>query len=587
MASKNLPWNKEDIVGYECRHVVHMPAPEPGAADLHYVKEVVHVKQPDGTVAQFPNRRFIKNFPRHYWVTRKGFQDHQDKKEWEEVHKLQRYECTQSNLINHIAGVTKNFKHRGQLKRLADSPYLYGADILSTALIKRGYQDKYKDLLTPASVACFDTESDVVRGTSEIIIASLSFKDKIICAVQKSFVEGYANVVERLHAMQEKYLGERMKDNPATVEFVLVDSEIDVLRVCFGKAHEWKPDFVAIWNIEHDMNRMLEACSRAGVRPADIFADPSIPPHARTFNYIVGQKQKRTASGKFSPIPPSMQWHVVDCPASFYFIDKMCAYRHLRIGEAEEPSYGLDAILTKHKKGGKLEFDASGNLSGIDLHIFMQSQHPLEYIIYCNWDSRSMEELNNDTHDLSLTLPMFSGCSDYANFKSQPRRRVDDLHFVCLQEGLVIGTTSSDMKDEYDEMTLDLEDWIVTLPAHLVADNGLRIIKEIPSLRTNIRVHVGDLDVSASYPNGGACFNISKGTTEREIHDVDGIEETIFRAQGINLSGGASTAVEFCTTMFKMPTITSMVAEFKQEIGFVEPEVPYYDREEYRHYEEL
>lgn len=32
----------------------------------------------------------------------------------------------------------------------------------------------------------------------------------------------------------------------------------------------------------------------------------------------------------------------------------------------------------------------------------------------------------------------------------------------------------------------------VMLPAHQVADNGLRIIKDAPHLATNIRLHVGD-----------------------------------------------------------------------------------------------
>lgn len=585
MAYKNMPWAPEDIVGFECRFVVHMPALEPGGTDLHYVKEIIHVKQPDGSVKQFPNTRYIKDFIRHFWLTRTGFRDHEDKKEWEEIAKLERFETTQSDLIHKISQTMRVFNHRGQLKRLADSPYLYGADILSTACVKRKYQDKYPDLVTPYSVACFDTESDVVKGHTEIICATLSFRDKAICAIQKSMVEGYADVIPRLQALSKKHLAEDLEKHGTVIEYVLVDTEIDVIRTVFAKAHEWRPDFVSIWNIEHDMNRMMDACTRARVRPADIFCDPKIPKHARFFNYIPGQKQKKTASGKFSPIPPSMQWHHAKFPASFYFIDGMCSFRHLRIGEAEEPSYGLDAILRKHKLDGKLEFTESGNLSGIDLHVFMQTYHPLEYIIYNNKDSIAMENLDATTHDLRLTLPMFSGCSDFEVFRSQPRRRVDDLHFVCLQEGHVIATTSSDMTDDFDDMTLDLEDWIVTLAAHLVADNGLCCIKEIPTLRTNIRVHVGDLDVSASYPNGGACFNISKGTTEREIHTVDGVDESVFRAQGINLSGGASNAVEFCTAMFGLPSLKDLVAEFKATQQYIEPEIPEYNPEEYEHHE--
>jgi len=573
------PYRKDQIIGFECRHAVHMPALEPGGTDLHFVKEAVHIRNDDGTTSIVPNKRFIKDYKRPYYVTKKGRQNHKDKKEWEKVDSLDRFECTQSELTDRIAQTLQDYKSRGQLKKLALSPYLYGADILSTACIKRAYQDKYPDLISKSSVAAFDTETDVLHGTGEIIIASLTFKDKAIVAVKRSFLQGMADVEATFDRLSRKYLGEVYDERNIKMEFVIVENEIDIIRRVFERAHQWQPDFITIWNIEFDMGKILAACKRAGVDPKDIFSDPSIPKHARFFNYVPGPKKKKTASGKETAIPPPMQWHTAFCPASFYFVDGMCSYKQIRMGEAEEPNYKLDTMLDKHLKKRKLSFEAQGNLSGIDLHIFMQSTHPIEYIIYNCWDSISMECLDEATQDLALTLGMFSGCSDYTSFRSQPRRRVDDLHFFCLQNGYVIATTSSDMKHEFDDMTLGLEGWIITLPAHLVMDNGLRVIKEIPSLRTNIRAHVGDLDVSASYPNGGAVFNISKATTLREIHKIVNVEEEVAKMAGINLSGGASNAVEFCTTMFALPTLQELTLEFKQEIGYVEPLLI----EEYRH----
>ena len=49
-----------------------------------------------------------------------------------------------------------------------------------------------------------------------------------------------------------------------------------------------------------------------------------------------------------------------------------------------------------------------------------------------------------------------------------------------------------DSKYIINSETLDLTGWVITLPAHLVADNGLKCIEENPELRTNIRGHVGD-----------------------------------------------------------------------------------------------
>jgi hypothetical protein len=48
------------------------------------------------------------------------------------------------------------------------------------------------------------------------------------------------------------------------------------------------------------------------------------------------------------------------------------------------------------------------------------------------------------------------------------------------------------MQTELDEFTVGLDGWIVTLPAHLVDDNGMQVILENPLQMTNIRGHVGD-----------------------------------------------------------------------------------------------
>lgn len=99
-------------------------------------------------------------------------------------------------------------------------------------------------------------------------------------------------------------------------------------------------------------------------------------------------------------------------------------------------------------------------------------------------------------------------------------------------------------------------------------DNGLKCIEEYPDLSTNIHVQTGDLDVSASYPNGGAVLNVSKETTRREMGKILGIDEYTQRLQGINLAtGGHVNAVEYCTTMFNFPQMTEMLAEFNKVVN--------------------
>lgn len=556
---------KDQINGIECRFAVYCPPGDDSRSDLHLVKEMIHTT--DNRL--IPNVRLVKDFKRPYWVTKKGFQNHRDKKEWEHLDRLDRFESTQSELLWNAAKALGQAWFRGSMRDLSASPYLYGTDILSTAVIKRTYQDKYPDLLTPYRVSTFDIETDVVRGTEEITMATLSFGTKVFTAIQKSFVDGYTDVPNRLQELLQKYLGEFVKERNVDWEVKLVDSEVAVVKECFERAHAWMPDFVAIWNIDFDMPKVIQALEKNGIDPKDVFSDPKVPPAYRHFRYKQGPKKKVTASGKVTPIKPSAQWHTVYCPSSFYFIDAMCSYRHIRTGNAEEPSYALDAILDKTFKDKpeirKLKFKEAEGLGGLEWHQFMQSKFPLEYVIYNVFDCMSMELLDEATSDLRLTLPMMSGCSDFENFKSQPRRSVDNLHYFCLQHNRAIGSTSNEMATELDKLTVGLEGWIVTLPAHLVMDNGLQVLEETPHLRTNIRGHVGDLDVSASYPNGGCVFNISKETTHKELVRIDGVPEMMQRMQGINLSGGHTNAVEFCTGMFGLPQMDTLLQAFNDQ----------------------
>lgn len=498
---------KKEIETIECRHVVHFPMPDGQTTDLHMVKEIIHYK--DGTTE--PNIRYIKNFKREYFITIPGRQNYKDKKEWTEIENVKRYESTQTDLMFNIAKSLKNPGFRGNMKKLSRSPYLYGSDILSTAVIKERYMRNAKKT-TASTAAPFDVETDVLYDDTDghIIMATLSFGSRVVTAVQSRFLKGISDPVRRAHEAFHKYLGHfeakdtKSKDKNKTVfrnlieerklqwDFVIVDTEIDVIRHVFKRAHEWKPDFVSIWNINFDIKRVLEACQRARVEPQEIFCDPSVPKPYRFFEYVEGPKQMKSASGKVTPLTPPNQWHTAYVPASFYLIDAMAVYRRIRAAKGEKPSYSLDYTLNDELGMRKLSFKEADAYSKIDWHRFMQKNYPIEYVIYNVFDCIGMELLEEQTHDLGIALPMQTGYSDYRHFKSQPRRTADILHYYCQENGKVVGSTSDQMENEHDKLTLSLRNWITTLPAHLVVENGVKALRDYPHLSTNIRAHVGD-----------------------------------------------------------------------------------------------
>lgn len=493
----------QGILGYEFRHAVYCAPPQGYEKDLHVVKEIIHYT--DGT--QKPNILLLADLKRPYYITKKGFQNHKQKKEWESVDRLIRGECTQTNLIRSAARALGQPGFNGQYRMLARSPYLYGTDISAAAILKQKYRKQFPELMTKSTVAVFDTETDVLNGTNQIITASITMGSRVYACAQRSFLSGHVNAEEKVEAAFKKYLSAINMRDPDTgddvvvdlitrrglqLEFEIVESELDVVKRCFEKAHEWMPDILTMWNIDFDIPTVVRAIERAGANPADIFSDPKVPKAYRHFRYKQGTRQKRMASGRIVPLEPSEQWHTVYAPASFYILDAMCVYRLLRTQKGKLPSYKLDFILDKEIGARKLRFDEAEGFQDIDWHLFMQERFKIEYIIYNIFDCISVELLDERTTDLSLSVPMACECSDLESFKSQPRRIADRMHFALLERGYVIGSTSDQMRDEIDDKTLGLEDWITALPAHLITHSGMKVIEEYPDLVTNIRTGVAD-----------------------------------------------------------------------------------------------
>jgi hypothetical protein len=550
---------EKKIVARECRHVTHSKSTQDNS-DIHVIKEILHYE--DGTIV--PNVRLAKNFKRPYWIVQKGFRTFKDKKEYIEASKLLKFECQQNELINKIAGSLNKPWYEGGLRKLCRDPYIYGSDILSTSIIKKSYQLKYPDTNTYSSVAVFDIETDMIYGTGEIIImATLSFKDKVYTVINANFLSGQSDVINRLHKLLHKYIGDYVEKRGIKWELLLVETEAAIVVEILKKAHEWKPDFVSIWNMAFDIPKCIAALERAGISPASVFCDPSVPKEYRFFKWDEGQAVKVTASGSQHSKNYYEVWTSVRTHASFYFVDAMALYYQVRSqSEAKEQSYSLNSILDKHLGIRKLNFKEAEHLDKSEWHAFMQEKYPMEYVIYNVFDCVSMEVLDETILDVALTMPMSAGCSDYTYFNSQPKRLADNMHWYCLDNNYVYGTTSDTMITDDDSFVTSGKGWIVTLPANLVADNGLCVIQEDSGMHTNARAHVGDLDVSASYPNGGSVFNISRGTTHKELIAIEGIPESIRRQQGINLSGGATNAVEFVTDLFGAPSMDTLLAAF-------------------------
>lgn len=554
----------EDVLGLECKHAMYTKASDGSKNDLLTIKENIHYK--DGRIV--PNLRLVKNYERPFWVTKTGYRTHKDRLEWEELTRLQSFKTTQARLIENIAKAVEKPWFKGSLRQLVqDFPYVYGADITTPTLVKKQYQDKWSDCISINTVAVLDIETDVVEGHGQPIYVGLTFRDKAFLGVSRSFIEGVDKPDQRIQTAFDKYLGEYKKERNINLEVVVYDSVGEMLHQAFKRAHQWKPDFVTIWNIDFDIPRIIEALEAEGFPLADTFSDPAVPPEYRYFRWKRGQTTKTTAKGETHSIPVDERWHEVWCPASFHFIDSMCVYRRIRLAKQREPSYSLDYQLNKHLNLGKLRFKEADKYTHLDWHIFMQKHYKVEYGVYCLFDCIAVELFDEKLKDLAQTISVQSGPSEYNIFKSQPKRLVDNLFFYNLKEkGRVNACAGEQMADELDQYVVTRDGWVITLPSHQRVNTGLKVIKELPDVRSEIHVHTVDADIAAGYPTGQKILNMSKETTFRELSRIKDIDFEVQRMASINLVSGHVNAVEVVEDIFKAPHMNELLSAFEKEI---------------------
>jgi len=563
------PTERGGLLGIECKFVRHIPAdPLMDRQDMHYIKEVYHYK--DGSSIR--NLRPLANYQRSFWLTKEHKRNHEQKKESEELENVNEYKTTQSDLIKTVASRLGG-KYIGckQLRDITANPYIYGIDVTSSDEIAYKYTKKYPNItMSPCIVAAFDIENH--PDTKEICVITVAMHGHVYTAILKKFLPHTTNVEEVLHKLFTKHIPDSNVVESYNVVYEIFDTEVEVIKAAVNQAHQWQPDFLAIWNMDYDISCIIERLQEFEVDPKDVFSDPRVKENYRYFKYKKPNAMKMSASGVNKSPKPHENWPVVITPASFYLIDAMCAYNYIRAGQKQVPGgYSLDNILYhnlgKEYKKLKFEDDNVMGLVGYDWHIYMQEQKPLEYIIYNQWDVISMLLLDEKTQDLVNKIGALSGISSYDVFKSGPQKLVTDLHFYGLEHGRVSGVADRMAKDDRSDF-LGNDNWIVMLPVDRTIDMGAYNVKGAPKIHTNMNKAVGDIDQTAGYPSDGQACNVSKDTTIREVVSIGKMEKSKFKINNINFMFGKVNHANYMMDMCGFPSFDQLhdkVVEIKNK----------------------
>lgn len=489
-------------------------------------------------------------------------QTYKEKKDFEKLSNVDRYESTQSDLIYQIAKALGQPHFRGSLRDVCSSPYVYMADLDSCTYFKKTlYQDKLnnKDLFTPYKIAVFDVETNVLSEEEEIIMASVTCGDTVYHAVCDYVLKDPKNYEKDLIAAMDKHAAQLVKDRNIKFHIKVVQSALQVAQFVINGAHEIRPDILTGWNLDFDITKVLQACEAEHYPPELIFSHPSLPRNQKFFKYVKSPENKVTASGKSQPIMNYDRWHWVHTPATFMIIDFMQAYKRNRIGSPEMPRYSLEAILEFEKIGlSKLKIKEAEAYKGLDWHIFMQRNFIVDYGAYNIIDCIAPEMLDEKTVDLSVKLPTLLEFSHPSIYHKQPRHAANLITFDALEDGYVFATAGN-QKDENDKYIDSRSGWVVAQATLLLGDEGLECT-EIPGLKTRLFVGCLDSDVSSSYPNNGIVTNQSVVTTAAEFVDFPELRlpKTVHRQFTMDIFSGPANHITTMNKMCSLPTISAV-----------------------------
>lgn len=523
-----------------------------GKHDMVVVKELIHCK--DGRV--IPNLRMITDFSRDFYTTLDKWRTHKDKKTFEEIEKLRKFSCRQIDLQDTVARALGLPGSQFGLRQLARNSYLYGTDIETPVLVKRGYKDRFKANASVAKVAVYDLEHNVAEdGEEEVILGSMTMKEKCFTAVLDSWVKDIPDFEAKVRKRADELIGDTLKKRKIEYEIMVVDSPAKIIQECWKRAHAWQPDYVTIYNMDYDIPKSLRTLEDEGIDPRSVFCDPRIPWQFRHFRYVKGKTSKKNKQGVEKKINFEDQWHYCENTASFVICDSMLLYKRIRIASPNESAYNLDWILQINGLDGKLKFEEADGLVKKEWHEFMQRLYKVEYTIYNLIDCIRVEQLDEKNKDICMSLGALLKSSQYKNFDSQPKMIADDFYFFGLKNKLVLASTSDRMLTEVDDFSPNLKRWIVTLPAYMAADMEDSIIIDLPGNVALIFTNVSDIDVVSTYPTLQQKLNVDRATTVMELSSVEGMEEEEWREVGIDLTAARVNAVQIGNRMFGIPSM--------------------------------
>jgi len=585
----------------EFKFAFHIPIKEDAngrqiTEDAHIIKYIEH--NDDGTSK--PKLVLIKNYKRPFWITKKFYRNHKQRKEAEDIDKLDKFYSTESELGNSICKALKKPKFkkmsRYDVKQMPESIYVYGSDISSVSMIHHEFKQRC-DIITPYRIGILDIENST-DGEDRISLISYVFsKDdriQVYLYGNKKEIPTVYDYERKVETVLKQGLPDELPDgidfDKIDIHIKLFKDEITTITSIMDIVHNSNIDILSGWNFLHDVKTMAKRAEFFGVEPKVLYSDKSIPYNYKHFKIIEGPKTKKKQDGSTSSIPFEEIWNTFESSASFIMIDAMALYNFIRSQDPKiQGGYGLDNVLKKSINIGKLKVKSIENVTPKVWHDRMLLERPVEYGGYAIWDSLGLYAKNLKDHDLDFTLPLLSGISPFSSFNSNPSKIYDDFFLFYLNERKILCSFGN----VEDFESLGRRHWTVTLNLWKIDSNFStpiideelnrdsytnRYNDELSLLRklgygfedrifdSRFFVLNFDLDVTSAYPTAILVLNVSTDTVTREVIKIDGIEKETMKILNLELMTGVIGHIKYGCEMHNLPDTFELEEIIKRQL---------------------
>lgn len=553
----NSKENTSPIVGRVCKHSVYSEHKYDRTKDLTSVK-ITNVHE-DGS--RSTELMLIENYKQPVYIVKPKLRKFKQHKDYIKETACNKYMVPRRQIGNFVSKILHGVNNtKATIRDAKITPYVFGIDQTPPVIIKHAFFKKYGEYQNrePYTVGAYDVETNMNSGNDEVIMASITSGPRIYFAAVRSWFNGMSDkeILRNLKEAEDKHLGDVIKERNATVVYELVNTPGEVVKRNVEMFHEFDVDYVASWNATYDMEKNEEMLLNEGMDLEAIYNDPSVPKEYRTYRLDRGRTHKVKDDGTSSPLEPQEKFPTVRCHARWQWVDLMSTYAIKRFAMGKLESYTLQAIAESEKVKGKL-YTEEGKEYGEgspQWHRYMQKEHPFIYCMYNIADNFVIEDINNGTKDLSLTLPMLLRYSEYFNFVSQPRIISDTLSFIAKEEGYVWGSAPAIRDKTFSDILPGLGGWIALLDSEKIADKGAAIFDGLKDVLSRGRRSNNDIDVTGAYPHVTVGLNVSNRSTQLEVCRIEGLDELQLREVGVNLaSSPQANAVGLSNMLFGLP----------------------------------